>query len=76
MGKTVTVWLDDEAEHALEVIKSRGVAESDAIRKAIIEAAAHTKLRTKVNDPDVLEQALEKSHETIAEVFATQRPPR
>ena len=76
MGKTVTVWLDDEAEQALELIKSTGVAESDAVRKAIVEAAAHTKLRTLVNDPNALEQALEKSHETIAEVFATQRPPR
>ena len=76
MGKTVTVWLDDEAEQALDLIKSTGVAESDAVRKAIIEAAAHTKLRTLVSDPDALELALEKSHETIAEVFATQRPPR
>lgn len=76
MGKTLTVWLDDEAEQALDLIKSTGVAESEAIRKAIVEAAAHTKLRTRINDPDVLEQALEKSHETIAEVFTTQRPPR
>ena len=72
----MTVWLDDEAELALDLIKSTGVAESDAVRKAIVEAAAHTKLRTLVNDPNALEQALEKSHETIAEVFTTQRPPR
>lgn len=76
MGKNVTIWLDDEAELALDLIVSTGVAESDAVRSAIVEKAAHTKLRHVVNDADALELALEKSHETIAEVFATQRPPR
>jgi hypothetical protein len=76
MGRTVTVWLDDEAELALDLIRSTGVAEADAVRKAIVEEAARTKPRTMVSDPNALEQALEKSHETIAEVFTTQRPPR
>ena len=75
MSKAITVWLDDEAEQALSLLQSAGLEESEAIRRALVEAAAHTDLRSKVNDPDALEQALDKSHELIAEIL-TQRPPR
>jgi len=76
MSKAITVWLDDEAEQALGLLESTGLGEATAVRNAIIEAAAHTSVRTLVSDPDALEQALGKSHELAAEILATQRPPR
>ncbi len=75
MSKAITVWLDDEADKALELLKAAGLAESDAVRKAIVEAAAHTNMRSMVNDANALESALDKSHELVAELL-TQRPPR
>ena len=70
------MWLDDEAEKALETLKASGLAESAAVRKALIEAARRTKARPLVNDPRALEQALEKSHELAAKILTTERPPR
>ena len=75
MSRAITVWLDEETERALGLLLSAGRDESEAIRKAIVEAATHTNLRNKVNDPDALEQALDRSHELVAELL-TQRPPR
>ncbi len=75
MSKAITVWLDDEADKALELLKAAGLAESEAVRKAIVEAAAHTNMRSMVNDANALESALDKSHELVAELL-TQRPPR
>jgi hypothetical protein len=75
MSKAITVWLDDEGEQALALIQSTGLSETEAIRNAIVEAAAHTKLHTTVNDPDALERALDKSHGLVAEML-TSRPPR
>lgn len=75
MSRAITVWLDDEADKALSLLQAGGVAESEAVRKAIVEAATHTNMRTLVNDPDALEHALDKSHELVAEIL-TQRPPR
>ena len=75
MSRAITVWLDDEADSALELLLATGMAESEAVRKALVEAAAHTNMRTLVNDPDALEQALDKSHELVAEIL-THRPPR
>jgi hypothetical protein len=75
MSRAITVWLDDEAEHSLDMLKQSGLAESEAVRKAIVEAATHTKMRTLVNDANALELALDKSHELVAEIL-TQRPPR
>jgi hypothetical protein len=57
------------------MLKQSGLAESEAVRKAIVEAATHTKMRTLVNDANALELALDKSHELVAEIL-TQRPPR
>jgi hypothetical protein len=76
MSRDITVWLDDEEEQALALLRSTGLAESDAVRKAIIEAAAHTNVQTLVSDPYALELALDKSHNLVAEILATQRPPR
>lgn len=75
MSRAITVWLDEETERALGLLLSAGRDESEAIRKAIVEAATHTNPRNKVNDPDALEQALDRSHELVAELL-TQRPPR
>ena len=75
MSRAITVWLDEETERALGLLLSAGRDESEAIRKEIVEAATHTNLRNKVNDPDALEQALDRSHELVAELL-TQRPPR
>ena len=76
MSKAITVWLDDEADAALSLIVSTGLAESDAVHRAIIETAARTKAHPLVNDPDALERALDKNHELVAETLVTQRPPR
>jgi hypothetical protein len=70
------VWLDDAAEEALEALKVSGLAESDAVRKALVEAAARSKAKPLVSDPRALEQALEKSHELAAKILTTERPPR
>ena len=76
MSRAIEVWLDDEAEVALALLCSTGTAQADAISTAIIEAAAHAKLRRRTNDPDALEAALDRSHDLIAEVLMTGRPPR
>ena len=70
------MWLDDEAEEALALLCSTGVAEAEAIRTAVIEAAAHADLHPLVNDPEALERALDRSHDVIAEILTTHRPPR
>jgi hypothetical protein len=76
MGRAITVWLDDEADLALAQIEPGGPGESAAVCKAIIEAAAHTKPHRRVTDPDALERALDKSHELVARILTTERPPR
>ena len=75
MSRAITVWLADEADDALALLEATGLTHSQAVRKALVEAATHTNMRTLVNDPDALEQALDKSHELVAEIL-TQRPPR
>ncbi len=70
------MWLDDEAEQALSLIVSTGLAESAAVRRSIVETAARTKPHPLVKDPDALERALDKSHDLVAEILTTQRPPR
>jgi hypothetical protein len=76
MSRAVELWLDDKTEEALSALCAGGTAEADAIRLAIIEAAGHIKARPLVSDPDLLERALDKSHDVIAEIQTTQRPPR
>ena len=76
MSRAIRVWLDDAAEEALEALKVSGLAESDAVRKALVEAAARSKAKPLVSDPRALEQALEKSHELAAKILTTERPPR
>lgn len=76
MSRAIELWLDDEADDALAVLCSTGLTEADAIRTAIIEAAAHAKIHPLVNDPSALERALDKSHDVIAEILTTHRPPR
>lgn len=75
MSRAITVWLDDEADKALTLLEASGHPASEIVRKALVEAATHTKMRTLVNDADALERALDKSHELVAEIL-TQRPPR
>ena len=74
MGKAIELWLDDDAEAALNILCATGTTESEAISTAIVEAAAHTKLRPLVNDPEALERALTKSHDVLAEILTTRRP--
>lgn len=76
MSRAIELWLSDEAEKALELLCSTGAAQTEAINIAIIEAAAHANLHPLVNDPDALEKALDKSHDLIAEILLTSRPPR
>ena len=76
MSRAIEVWLDDEAEVALALLCSTGTAQADAISTAIIEAAARANPHRRTNNPDVLETALDKSHDLIAEVLMTGRPPR
>ena len=76
MSRAVELWLDDETEEALNLLCAGGTAEADAIRTALIEAAAHAKAHPLVRDPYVLEKALERSHDVIAEIQTTHRPPR
>ena len=40
MGIAVSVRLDDEAQHALTTLEASGLSRSDAIRDAILSAAA------------------------------------
>ena len=76
MSRAITLWLDDEADLALSQLEASGPGESAAVCKAIIEAAAHTKLPKRVTDADTLEKALDKSHELVARILTTERPPR
>lgn len=76
MARAITVWLDDEAEEALAVLCSTGRAENDAIRTALVATAIRSETHPLVNDPGALEKALDKSHDFIAEIQTTQRPPR
>ena len=76
MSRSIELWLDDEAEDALAVLCSSGTVESDAIRDAVVMAAAHSKAHPLVSDPNALEKALDKSHDTIAEIQTNYRPPR
>ena len=76
MGKAIELWLDDEAEEALSLLCSAGATEADAIRTSIIEAAAHANIHPLVSNPEALERALDKSHDVIAEILTTHRPPR
>ena len=70
------MWLSNDAEEALDLLCSTGITEAEAINTAIIEAAAHANLHPLVNDADALERALDKSHDVIAEILTTHRPPR
>jgi hypothetical protein len=76
MSKTVQVWLDDEADEALALLCSTGMTEADAVGTALVAAAGHVKAHPLVADPVALERALDKSHDVIAEILTTQRPPR
>ncbi len=76
MSRAIELWLDDETEEALALLCSTGVTEAEAVRTAVIEAAAHTKMHPLVSDPAALEKALDKSHDVIAEILTTHRPPR
>ncbi len=76
MSRAVELWLDDETEEALNLLCAGGTTEAAAIRTAVIEAAGHAKAHPLVRDPDLLERALEKSHDVIAEIQTTHRPPR
>ena len=76
MSRSVQLWLDDETAEALNRLCAGGTAEGEAIRSAIIEAAGHSRAHPLVNDPRLLEKALERSHDVIAEIQTTHRPPR
>ena len=76
MSRAVELWLDDEAEEALSALCAGGTTEAEAIRHAIVAAAGNVKAHPLVSDPDLLERALDKSHDVIAEIQTTQRPPR
>ncbi|MDJ0952203.1 MAG: hypothetical protein QNJ81_00865 [Acidimicrobiia bacterium] len=76
MGRSIELWLDDEAEEALAVLCSAGATETEAVRTAVIEAAAHANIHPLVSNPEALERALDKSHDVIAEIQTTHRPPR
>jgi len=76
MSKTLQVWLDDEADEALSLLCSTGMTETDAVGTALIWAAGHVNVHPLVDDPVALERALDKSHDVIAEILTTQRPPR
>lgn len=76
MSKSVQVWLDDEAEEALALLCSTGMTEADAVGKTLVAAARHVNVHPLVADPVALERALDKSHDVIAEILTTQRPPR
>ncbi len=76
MSRAIELWLDDETDEALSLLCATGTSEADAIRTAVIEAAAHADMHPLVNDPVALERALDKSHDVIAEILTTHRPPR
>lgn len=76
MSKTIQVRLNDKAEEALALLCSSGLAESDAINAAVVLAADRVDKHHLISDPVALERALDKSHDVIAEISTTQRPPR
>lgn len=76
MSRSIQLWLDDETDEALALLCSGGGAATDVIRAAIIAAAIHADAHHLINDPSALEKAFDKSHDFIAEVQTTQRPPR
>ena len=45
MAKAISVRLDDDVQRALATLEAAGISRSDAIRRAILDAAAATKRR-------------------------------
>ena len=46
MAPTLSVRLDEEAQQALRLIESTGLSRSDAVRKALLDAAARLRDRS------------------------------
>ena len=67
MGKAISVRLDDDAERALRKLEGSGMTRSEAIRGALIAAAA--RLRTRANLAAEV-AALEADEDDRAEMLA------
>ena len=76
MSRALELWLDDETDEALSLLCAGGTTEAEAVRSAIIEASRRSRVHPLVSDPHLLERALDKSHDVIAEIQTTHRPPR
>ena len=50
MARSLHVRLDDASAAALEIVRAGGLSDSEAVRMALREAAAHRRLRSAVRD--------------------------
>lgn len=76
MADTITIRIDDEIEHALDVLTHGGVSRSDVIRQAVLEAAARREraaqmrrevLRMELGEPDGVNVADELARDRASE---------
>lgn len=50
MARSLHVRLDDSSEAALEIVRSEGLTDSEAVRTALREAGARRRIRSAVRD--------------------------
>jgi predicted transcriptional regulator len=70
MGIAVSVRLDDEAQRALSTLEASGLSRSDAIREAILQAAAALRRKQALRDEVAALEADEIDHREMVEVAA------
>jgi Arc/MetJ-type ribon-helix-helix transcriptional regulator len=78
MGKAISVRLDEDVQRALSTLEAAGLSRSDAIRKAILDAAAgarrHAALREEVAALERDEDDREEMR-SVAAMMETLRAP-
>lgn len=67
MARAISVRLDDEADHAMQVLEATGLAQSEAIRSSLVAAAQRTRDHPAlVAEVGALEADDDDRHETMA----------
>jgi antitoxin component of RelBE/YafQ-DinJ toxin-antitoxin module len=68
--KAISVRLDEEAQRALAVLEASGLSRSEAIREAILSAAAHARRRQSLREEVVALEADEDDRREMLEIAA------
>jgi hypothetical protein len=70
VAKAISVRLDDEAEHALALLRATGLTRSEAIREAILNAAAQARRRQSIREEVAVLEADEDDRHEMLEIAA------